>query len=125
MAKYNPFFEKAGMRKVAESQPVKEALRIMEVLNKLGFNATHLRSPKYVLKKLASLNARELSMLRIALSENRHPRFMKEFSFHDPYGRSKFYKKAVETADAQKLAKLTSICGMLLQTKVYLFWSSA
>jgi GNAT superfamily N-acetyltransferase len=125
MAKYNPFFEKAGMCKTAESQPVKEALKITKVLNKLGFNVTYLRSPKYVLKKLASLNAQELSMLKTAFSENKHPRFMKEFSFHDPYGRSEFYKKAVETADSQKLAKLTSICGMLLQTKVYLFWSSA
>jgi ABC-type ATPase with predicted acetyltransferase domain len=125
MAKYNPFFEKAGMRKIAESQPVKEALKITEVLNELGFNATYLRSTKYVLEKLASLNAQELNMLRTVCSENRHPRFMKEFSFHDPYGSSKFYKKAVETADSQKLAKLTGICGMLLQTKVYLFWSSA
>jgi hypothetical protein len=47
---------------------------------------------------------------------------MKEFSFHDPYGKSKFFKKAVETADLEKIAKLIGICGMLLQTKVYLFW---
>jgi len=32
-------------------------------------------------------------------------RFMKEFSFHDPYGQSKFYKKAVETADSTKAGK--------------------
>lgn len=125
MAKYNPFFEKAGMHKIAESQPVKEALKITEVLNKLGFNATYLRSPKYVLKKLASLNTQDLSMLKTAFSESKHPRFMKEFSFHDPYGRSRFYSKAVETCDPPKLSKLIGICGMLLQTKVYLFWCSA
>jgi hypothetical protein len=49
---------------------------------------------------------------------------MKEFSFHDPYGKSKFYKKAVETADLEKLTKLIGICAMLLQTKVYLFWQN-
>ena len=125
MAKYNPFFQKAGMRKIAESQLVKEAHKTTEVLNKLGFNATYLRSPNYVLKKLASLNAQELSMLKTAFSENKHPRFMKEFSFHDPYGKSRLYKGAVENADLEKLTKLISICGMLLQTKVYLFWSSA
>jgi energy-coupling factor transporter ATP-binding protein EcfA2 len=122
MAKYNPFFEKAGMRKIAESQPVKEALKITEALSKLGFNPTYLRSPKYVLKKLASLNIQDLSVLRTAFSENKHPRFMKEFSFHDPYGKSKLYRKAVESADFEKLSKLIGICGMLLQTKVYLFW---
>jgi len=49
---------------------------------------------------------------------------MKEFSFHDSYGKSKFYKGAVENADLEKLTKLIGICAMLLQTKVYLFWKS-
>jgi hypothetical protein len=49
---------------------------------------------------------------------------MKEFSFHDPYGKSKFYKEALETADLEKLTKLIGICGMLLQAKVYLFWKN-
>jgi hypothetical protein len=61
-------------------------------------------------------------MLKETFVENKHPRFMKEFSFHDPYGKSKFYKKALEGADLEKLTKLIGICSMLLQTKVYLFW---
>jgi ABC-type lipoprotein export system ATPase subunit/GNAT superfamily N-acetyltransferase len=125
MAKYNPFFEKAGMRKIAESQPVKEAFKVAELLKTLGFNITFLRSPKYVLNKLSNLKDEELNMLRTVFSENRHPRFMKEFSFHDPYGRSRFYRGAVETADLQKVSKLIGICGMLQQVKVYLFWGTA
>jgi hypothetical protein len=125
MAKYNPFFEKAGMQKIAESQQVKSALNVADMLKTLGFNITFLRSSKYVLKKLASLSSQDLSMLRETFAENKHPRFMKEFSFHDPYGKSKFYKKAVEGADLEKLAKLVGICGMLLQTKVYLFWAKS
>jgi hypothetical protein len=50
---------------------------------------------------------------------------MKEFSFHDPYGRSESYRKEVEHADLKKLSKLIGMCGMLLQTKVYLFWETA
>jgi ABC-type ATPase with predicted acetyltransferase domain len=122
MAKYNPFFEKAGMRKIAESQPVKGAFRVAELLETLGFNITFLSSQKYVFNKLSDLNSQELNMLTTALSENKHPRFMKEFSFHDPYGRSKFYRRAVETANFEKLTKLIGICATLLQTKVYLFW---
>jgi ABC-type ATPase with predicted acetyltransferase domain len=124
MAKYNPFFEKAGMRKIAESQPVKEAFTVAEQLKTLGFNITFLRSQKYVLKTLSDLNNQELSMLKTAFSENRHPRFMKEFSFHDPYGRSRFYKENMKTADLEKLTKLVGICAMLLQVKVYLFWAN-
>jgi ABC-type ATPase with predicted acetyltransferase domain len=30
MARYNPFFEKAGMRKIAESHPVKGKLEMEE-----------------------------------------------------------------------------------------------
>jgi GNAT superfamily N-acetyltransferase len=125
MARYNPFFERAGLRKIAESPPVKSALKIAEMLKTLGFNFTFLRNPKYVLKKLTSLNEQELSRLKLVFVENKHPRFMKEFSFHDPYGKSESYKKELECADLKKLSKLIGICGMLLQTKVYLFWENA
>jgi len=53
--------------------------------------------------RLASLNTPDLSMLKNAFAENKHPRFMKEFSFHYPYGKSKFYKKALEIADLENL----------------------
>jgi hypothetical protein len=49
-------------------------------------------------------------MHKEAFAENKHPRLMKEFSFHDPNGTSKFHKKAVETADLEKLMKLIGIC---------------
>jgi hypothetical protein len=42
---------------------------------------------------------------------------MKEFSFHDPYGKSRFYGEAVETADPEKLTKIIGICVILLKTK--------
>ena len=93
-------------------------LLTLQDLNNWGMHA------KYVLKKLASLNSQDLSMLRNAFAENKHPRFMKEFSFHDPYGKSKFYKEAMENADLEKLAKLIHVTALLLQTKVYLFWCS-
>jgi len=125
MARYNPFFERAGMKKIAESPPVKTAIKIADVLKEMGFNVAFLRSQKYVLKKLASLNAQELKLIKRAFAENKHPRFMKEFSFHDPYGKRKFYEKSLESADLEKLTKLIGICGMLLQTKVYLFWDNS
>jgi len=50
MAKYNPFAEKAGMRKVSEQAPPKEATKIVELLSKLGFNEQLLGSEKMCLK---------------------------------------------------------------------------
>ena len=40
------------------------------------------------------------------------------------YGKTKLFKEKVDKADLEKLAKLIKIVDMLLQTKVYLFWST-
>ncbi|MFQ6073945.1 MAG: ABC transporter ATP-binding protein [Candidatus Bathyarchaeia archaeon] len=124
MAKYNPFAERAGMTRIAEQPPSREALKIAETLRQLGFNLTFLGSKKYVLNQLASLKPENLKEVRQAFKENIHLRFMKEFFSHKPYGKAKLFKERVDMADFGKLAKLIKIVGMLLQTKVYLFWRS-
>jgi len=85
MAKYNPFAEKAGMRKIAEQPPPKEALKIAEVLCKLGFNIHLLGSEKYVLHKLQTLSAEEVAKIREAFIKHVHARFMKTFFAHMPF----------------------------------------
>jgi hypothetical protein len=124
MAKYNPFAERAGMTKITEQQPAKKVLKIAEALHKLGFNVTFLASKRYVLNQLGNLKPRELKRLRQAFKENIHPRFIKEFFHHEPYGKTKLFKEKVDKADFEKLAKLIKIVNMLLQTKVYLFWTN-
>ena len=124
MAKYKPFAERAGMTKIAEHPPAKKALKIAETLRILGFNVTFLGSKRYVLKKLGSLKPEELKKVRQAFKENVHPRFMKEFFYHKPYGKTKLFKEKLDNADFDKLAKLIKIVGLMLQTKVYLFRKS-
>jgi hypothetical protein len=60
-------------------------------------------------------------------TEKKHPRFKKEFaaSRHQPFGKASDYVKCVENADSLNVAKLLRLAGMLMQTKVYLFWASA
>jgi hypothetical protein len=60
MAEYDPFGEKAEMRKIAEQPPPKEALAIAEILQQLGFNIQLLGSEKYVLNKLQSLREEQM-----------------------------------------------------------------
>ena len=122
MVKYNPFAERAGMTKIAEQPPAKKAIKIAETLRMLGFNVTFLGSKRYVLNKLGSLKPEDLKKVRQAFKENVHPRFMKEFFYHKPYGKAKLFKEKVDNADFEKLVKLIKIVGQLLQTKVYLFW---
>jgi hypothetical protein len=123
MAKYNPFAEKAGMRKIAEQPPPKEALKIAETLRQLGFNIQLLGSEKYVLNKLQTLSSQEIAIVRQAFIKHCYRRFMKYFSPHLPFGHKQPYVEEIKKASLEKLAHLIKVCGFLLQTKVYLFWS--
>jgi GNAT superfamily N-acetyltransferase len=123
MAKYNRFFERAGMTKIQETTPPKQATVIRETLAKLGFKITLLSSKKYTLSQLTHLTNTELDIVRKTFTQNAHPRFLKEFS-SQPYGKHEMYKQKIQTATLEKLAKLININAMLLQTKVYLFWKS-
>ncbi len=126
MAKYNPFAEKAGLLKVAEQKPLESVLRIAGVLSRFGFDLPLLSSERYVLEKLRGLSSSQLDQFKEVFIKNKHPRFKKEFavSRHQPFGKTSDYVRCIQTADLEKMAKLVKIVGMLLQTKVYLFWSA-
>ncbi len=123
MAKYNRFGEKAGMQKIAEQPPPKEALKVADVLHKLVFNIQLLSSEKYVLNRLWSLNNEDIEKIREAFTKNSHTRFMKYFFCHMPFGKKKAYAEEIDKASMERLAHLIKVCGFLMQTKVYLFWS--
>jgi ABC-type ATPase with predicted acetyltransferase domain len=123
MAKYNPFGEKAGMRKIAEQQPSEDVLKVAETLQGLGFNLQLLGSKNYVLQKLQSLSQQDLKRIRDVFARYGHVRFMKMFSSKLPFGKKEAYKSEVRATSLDKLTSLIKICGFLMQTKVYLFWS--
>lgn len=127
MAKYNPFAEKAGMKKIAEPQAVESVSEVSKVLSELGFDLQFLGSERYVQGKLESLSLEQVSKLKEAFVKNKHPRFKKEFavSQHQPFGKTSDYVISIQKADLAKMAKLIKLVGMLLQKKAYLFWSSA
>lgn len=107
-----------------EQPPPKHALAIREVLSNLGFNPALLASEKYVLNKLLNLSEEQLQDIRRAFMENVHVRFMKEFFYHQPFGKRELYKEKVQTVSLEKLAKLIHVTALLIQTKVYLFWKN-
>jgi ABC-type lipoprotein export system ATPase subunit/GNAT superfamily N-acetyltransferase len=125
MAKYNPFFERAGMTKIQETPPPKQAIAVREVLVRLGFNITLLGSESCVMSQLKRSKESELSMVRQVFTKNAHLRYLKEFFYHQPYGKRQLYNREVQTASLEKLAKLIHVTALLLQTKVYLFWEFA
>jgi hypothetical protein len=122
MAKYNPFAEKAGMQKIAEQPPPKEAVKIAETLHQLGFNTQLLGSEKYSSNKLQALSDKEVTKIREVFIKNSHARFMKYFFPHQLFGKREMYTKEIRKANLERLAHLAKVCGFLMQTKVYLFW---
>jgi len=80
MAKYNPFAEKAGMKKVLEQKPSKTVLQVADVLTSLGFDLKLLGSQKHVAETLDRLSSEQLGELKNAFIKHSHPRFRKEIS---------------------------------------------
>jgi ABC-type ATPase with predicted acetyltransferase domain len=126
MAKYSPFAEKAGMKKVIAQQSVEGLRRLTQTLLQLGFNLQLLGSQRYVLSKLDSLNEEQIKELKTAFIASKHPRFKKEVggNKHEPFGKTADYVKYIQNADSHKLGKLIKVLAMLSQTKVYLFWTN-
>jgi hypothetical protein len=90
----------------------------------LGFDLQLLGSEMYILKKLEDLTPAQIVKLRDAFIKSKHPRFKKEFAVrrHQPFGATLDYIKCIQKADLLKIVKLIRLVGVLLQTKVYLFW---
>jgi hypothetical protein len=109
------------MKKIVEQEPPKEALGILATLQGLGFNDQLLGSEQYALEKLRTLNNQETEEVKQAFVKYSHPRFMKAFSYHLPFGAKQTYREQIEHLNLEKLAHLIKICGFLMQTKVYLF----
>ena len=124
MAKYSPFAEKAGMRRVAEQQSSESISKVSKVLLELGFNLQLIGSERYVHGKLKGLVADQMFKLKGTFLRSNHPRFKREFavSRHQPFGKTTDYQNAIQKADTIKLGKLIKLVGMLMQTKIYLFW---
>ncbi|MBS7649678.1 hypothetical protein KEJ17_08575, partial [Candidatus Bathyarchaeota archaeon] len=125
MAKYNPFAEKAGMTKIAESRPDPRLIRVAEALAAQGFNLHLLGSRRYLRTRLESLTPEELERVRRALSTGiTHPKLMKKLTRKKIiFGYRKEGFDRLKETDVDELVDLIFILGILLQTKVYLLWT--
>lgn len=124
MAQYNPFFERAGLRKIMERFPSHNILDAVERLRQLGFNPMLLGSITYNLEKLKNMNRKQINETKEILISTRNPRLKKFANSHAAYGKQARYRQAVEKASLQKLAKMLKVVSFLAQTKVYLLWKN-
>ena len=121
IAKYNPFFEKAGITKIAETTLNLQILKAVEKLINLNFNPVFLTSERMNLNKLQSLTEMEVSKVRRALKEVKGIYRKRVAGTKQAFLNKEEYEAIVDAADTDKLAKMLRILGFLTQTKLYLF----
>ena len=123
MAQYNPFAEKAGMRKIQETKPHPKILEAIERLRVLGFNPIMLASESYNLKRLRELSPKEVGEVREILLDLPTHYYKRLRSGIKPYYKKPEMREWLWTRDLPRLAKCLHIISVLSKTKVYLFWS--
>jgi len=126
MARYNPFFEHAGLTKIAESKPDQRILEAVEKLRALGFNPIFLSSEKANLDRLQKMLVDEVERVKDIFKEvSRSSGVYRKriMSVHEAYLTHEQFCARVDKASLEKLAKMLRILGFLTQTKVYLFWN--
>jgi ABC-type lipoprotein export system ATPase subunit len=122
MARYNPFFEKAGMRWIAESKPSPHVVGALERFEGLGFDCALLAGVCYG-ERVVSEVGREAVLDVLEELSRRHAGVRRRLvGLRNVYPRhEEFMAKAAEL-DTHGLAKALKRLSFMAQTKVYLFW---
>jgi len=124
MARYNPFFEKAGLKKIIESQGHESVRHAVGNLEKLGFKRYTLASTETNLQLLKTFSKEELEEIKAILLTVSTGYYKRLKSTSKPYVKREEFKEFLEEASLETIAKIISRLAVLAQTKVYLFWQN-
>jgi ABC-type lipoprotein export system ATPase subunit len=125
MAKYNPFFEKAGMQKIVESKPNPNVLHAMEQLRLLGFNPTMLGSSNYDTLKIRLVGRDKVVQILEELSKHEGASRKRLMSSSIVYPKHEEFVEKIDRLDNEGVAQMLKRLDFLAQTKVYLFYENA
>jgi hypothetical protein len=123
MARYNPFFEKAGMRRIAESKPSVHVTAALEQLETLGFDVALLAGLHYGERLVAEVGREQISALMEELSRKDAGVRRRLAGLRGVYPKHEEFMAKVAEFDVADLAKALKRLSFMAQTKVYLFWS--
>jgi ABC-type lipoprotein export system ATPase subunit/GNAT superfamily N-acetyltransferase len=122
MAKYNPFFERAGMWKIAESKPSVNLLRALGQLQKLGFSPSLLGSVNENLKLIKCVGRSKVVGILVELCEKDGVLRKRLFALSSVYPSCGEFLEKLGRLSCGDLAVVLKRLAFLAQTKVYLFW---
>jgi hypothetical protein len=125
MAKYNPFFERAGMQKVAESKPSVGLLRAIWQLQRLGFSPLMLGSVSENRRVIGNVGRGEVVGVLEELCGKEGVLRKRLLALSSVYpSRGEFLEK-LKRAGCEDLAVILKRLAFLVQSKVYLFWRNS
>jgi hypothetical protein len=122
MAKYNPFFEKAGMHKIAESKPSKNLTHALEQLNSLSLNSAMLSSADYNETMLRSIGKDTVRAILVELGKREGFLRRRLLGCGEVYPSFDQYTEKISSLDETETAAVLARLSILAQAKVYLFW---
>lgn len=122
MAQYNPFLEKAGMKRILITKPSKKILEAIRKLETIGFNPLYLTSKRKNLSILQRLTGEEVQQVREILCTAKGSIRKRIIGGHKAWYKTAEYRKKINEAPLPRLAHMLTIPAILAQPKVYLFW---
>jgi ABC-type ATPase with predicted acetyltransferase domain len=125
MARYNPFFEKAGMQRLAESKPNPHITKTLEHLSKLGFDTALLAGTRYAEHVVSETGTKTISAMLEELSKHDASIRRRIVGTRNIYPKHEEFVAKIRKLDTAGLAKALKRLSFMAQTKVYLFWRKA
>jgi len=126
MAKYNPFFERAGMLKVCDRKIDKYTQDTLNALAQFGFEATFMTSHSYNLAKLHALTPElQLNVKRALVRTCRGPTFNDYMKQRSLDRSAPDFSERLCSQDNEFIAHLIYRVALMATPKVYLVWDKA
>jgi len=120
MAKYNPFFEKAGMTKITERQPDKEIQKGVKRLDQLGFKQFLLANTQSNLEQLRKLSQEQIEEVKTILVDVGYYKRLR--ATNKPFIAKREFSDWLIIQDLITVAQVISRLAVLAEIKIYLFW---
>jgi ABC-type lipoprotein export system ATPase subunit len=122
MARYNPFFERAGMRRIAESKPSVHVTVALERLGELGFDCALLAGVQYGERVVSEVGREAVLDMLEELSRRDAGVRRRLVGLRNVYPRHEEFMAKAAGLDVAGLAKALKRLSFMAQSKVYLFW---
>jgi len=122
MARFNPFFERAGMVRVAESTPNLALTEGLACLERLGFDLALLASAGYCRERIVSVGCEAVVDVLGMVSRKGGVARKGLVGLAGVYPGHEAFMAKIAELDADGLANVLKRLSFLAQSKIYLFW---